>query len=644
MLKRLGKTLLLLLITLLATVIFSNVSNADSSLDLKNLDFQVKVNSNGSMEVTETWNIRIYDTNTLYKDFILDKDKYSSISNVKVREVTEGMEKEFTQINEEMYHVTKDCYYGLQIERNKFEIAWGVGLENKSDTREYEISYTVNDAIGKYNDYAELYWQFVGEDFEVDADEITGTIILPEAAENKEDIKVWGHTEGLNGEIYVTDNNKIEFELSNFRAGRYVEVRSLFPTNMIETSARTYNSNRYDEVVKEETAWANAANARRQWEENKEDIFRVLYVLAIIALCIWFITRIVKYTKKLGTLSKFKPEQELEYFRDLPQENVTPGEALYILEEPYSIFNNRFGNIFSATLLNLDLKKFIELRVEKGEKGKDKIYIKRLKPASPALKEDEAGILNFVYKVDKEKEEIELKSLEKYIRKHSTSVQLLISQNQKEIETQLAKEGILDKQEKEEHKKYKDLAATYYALAIVALFWVFPVAIVLLINGIVCSKIKKRINVLTQKGINEKEKWKGMEKYMEDFSLLDEKEVPALEVWEKYLVYATAFGIAEKVLKQLKTIYPNIDEIDTFNSSAYMYFMYHSNFTTSFNSAINTSISSAYSSGSGGGGGFSGGGGGGRRPEEVAAVDKTASSKMTKNMISISILLLVIMI
>ena len=100
MLKRLGKTLLLLLITLLATVIFSNVSNADSSLDLKNLDFQVKVNSNGSMEVTETWNIRIYDTNTLYKDFMLDKDKYSSISNVRVKEITDGEEKEFTQINE----------------------------------------------------------------------------------------------------------------------------------------------------------------------------------------------------------------------------------------------------------------------------------------------------------------------------------------------------------------------------------------------------------------------------------------------------------------------------------------------------------------------------------------------------------------
>ena len=137
--------------------------------------------------------------------------------------------------------------------------------------------------------------------------------------------------------------------------------------------------------------------------------------------------------------------------------------------------------------------------------------------------------------------------------------------------------------------------------------------------------MKKNINVLTQKGINDKEKWKGLKKYMEDFSLLNEKEVPAIEVWEQYLVYATAFGIADKVLKQLKTVYPNIDELDNINSSAYMYFIYHSNFSSSISNSISSSISSAYSSSSGGGGGFSGGGGGGRWPEVAVEEDNIHS-------------------
>ena len=95
---------------------------------------------------------------------------------------------------------------------------------------------------------------------------------------------------------------------------------------------------------------------------------------------------------------------------------------------------------------------------------------------------------------------------------------------------------------------------------------------------------------------------------MEEFSLLNEKEVPALVVWEEYLVYATVFGIADKVIKQLKLVYPQIEEMNDFNTGSYIFLMSHTNFNSSFSSAINSSISSTMSSGSGGGGGFSGGG------------------------------------
>ena len=178
----------------------TNVKADDSgSLYLNKLDFDVYINEDGSMDVTETWNINIRNTNTLYKTFKTDKDKYTSIENVTVKDVTTG--RTLTKINEEMYHVTKDCYYGLVNSKGNFEIAWGVGLDNSHDVRTYEISYTVKDAIGKYNDYAELYWQFIGEDFEVDAEKVTGTITLPSMSDSTDDIKVWGHTEQLNGEI-----------------------------------------------------------------------------------------------------------------------------------------------------------------------------------------------------------------------------------------------------------------------------------------------------------------------------------------------------------------------------------------------------------------------------------------------------------
>ena len=606
--KTLKKIILFISIILLVLTTFSIYVRADdsSSLYLDKLKFDVTVNEDGSMDVVETWDIDISHVNTLYKTFKMDDDKFTSIKNVRVKDITGN--REFTQIDEEMYHVTENCYYGLINSKGNFEIAWGVGLDNRYATRTYEISYTVVDAIGKYNDYAELYWQFIGEDFEVDADKITGTITLPSNAESEEDIKVWGHTENLNGEIYVTDTNKIKFQLENFDAGRYVEVRVLFPTEMIESTGRAYNEDRYDDVIKEETKWANQANLRRQWEEIKDEVVATFVIFVILALCIIFIEKAVKYGKKLSSIKKFVPEQKLDYFRDLPEKDTTPGEAVYILKEPYNAFSRHFGKIFSATLLDLKLKDYIDLRVEKTEKNKDKIYLKKLKESDSNLKSDERRILDFAYKAFGKKTEVEMKTLEQYIEKHPAGVEALINGCLKAIESQLKESKMFDKKQKEEFSNYAGLSGVYYVFAIVTLFWAFPLAIILLINGLICGSIKKRANVLTQKGVDSKEKWKGLKKYMEDFSLLNEKEIPAIEVWEHYLVYATAFGIADKVLKQLKTIYPNIDELDSIHTSTYMYFMYHSNFETSFSSSISSSISSSYSSATGGGGGFSGGG------------------------------------
>ena len=103
--------------------------------------------------------------------------------------------------------------------------------------------------------------------------------------------------------------------------------------------------------------------------------------------------------------------------------------------------------------------------------------------------------------------------------------------------------------------------------------------------------------------------------------MLDEKEIPDIALWEHFLVYATAFGIAEKVLKQLKIVYPDLEQNLDINTYACMHIMLHTNFSSSFSNAISTSISSAYSSATGGGGGFSGGGGGGRRTAEEVVAD-----------------------
>ncbi len=613
-------------------------SNASSNLHLNELAFDASINTDGSMKVTETWDIEIEETNTLFKTFKTDMSKYSDITNVQVSEITNGSARNFTKINTLMYHVTKDSYYGMINDDGNFEIAWGVGLDDSSATKKYQISYTVEDAVAKNNDYAELYWQFIGSDFEINADKITGTITLPSQAPSKDEIKVWGHTEDLNGEIYVTDLDKISFELDGFNSGRYVEIRTLFPTSMIVSTSRTHDADILEYVIDEETEWANEANARRDRRDATNFLITLVVVIVCVLLSVFSILRALKQANKFKGKTKYKPTQELEYYRDLPRENATPAQSLYVYFETKSgIADNDIGKVVSATLLNLNLKKHLEFQVEK-EKNKEKITMKILNADTKDLSADEKVVFEFLQKACKDNNEITVKEFEKYIKRTSTTDILALKTNiNGQTKRELIKQQIYDA---EQEKVYKDQSSQTTIYALIIFFAIFAIAFTsefLNIFGyigifglIVCqviaivinSRTLKKINVYTQKGIDEKEMWRGLKKYMEDFSMLDKREVPEIAIWEHFLVFATAFGIADKVLKQLKVIYPNIENDLDVNTYTCMYFMMNTNFSSSFSNAISTSMSSAYTSASGGGGGFSGGGGGGRWPEVGEEVDR----------------------
>ena len=371
--KRIFITILLVVAFLLIAQTQAKASS--SNLNLKNLNFDVNVNDDGSMDVVETWNIRISDTNTLFKIFKTDSKKYSSISDVKVTEITNGESKEFEEIDELMYHVTKDCYYGMMNDDDDFEIAWGVGLDDRTATKQYQISYTVNDVIAKYNDCAELYWQFVGSDFEINADKITGTITLPSEVEKKEDIRVWGHTEGLNGEIYATGLNKVEFEINHFVNGRFVEVRVAVPTDTIIYSDRTYDTEKLNSIITEETKWAEDANKRRERQQKIDNTIGIVATLVALAISVWLVIRIVKKVKKMRNIKKKMPTQKFEYYRDIPRQDATPSEAITLLSNKISDFQSKeLGRAFSATLLELNLKKCLDFEVTKDEKNKEIIH------------------------------------------------------------------------------------------------------------------------------------------------------------------------------------------------------------------------------------------------------------------------------
>jgi len=114
----------------------------------------------------------------------------------------------------------------------------------------------------------------------------------------------------------------------------------------------------------------------------------------------------------------------------------------------------------------------------------------------------------------------------------------------------------------------------------------------------------------------------GLKKYLEDFSLIDERHVQEVSLWKDYMIFATLFGIADQVIKDMKKINPayfNMDQVaqqmaDNMTLPTIYSALHSGTSRATFNKAQREARSSGgggRSSWSGGGGGFSGGGSGG---------------------------------
>ena len=117
----------------------------------------------------------------------------------------------------------------------------------------------------------------------------------------------------------------------------------------------------------------------------------------------------------------------------------------------------------------------------------------------------------------------------------------------------------------------------------------------------------------------------GLKKYLKEFSLIDERHVQEVSLWKDYMIYATLFGIADQVIKDMKQINPEYFNMDQVASQMaddttlpMIYSTLHSSTTrAAMSKAEREAAREARASGRGGhaswggGGGFSGGGSGG---------------------------------
>ncbi len=146
-------------------------------------------------------------------------------------------------------------------------------------------------------------------------------------------------------------------------------------------------------------------------------------------------------------------------------------------------------------------------------------------------------------------------------------------------------------------------------------FFLFGIACI--IASVYLKKQAPKYVLLTQFGEDEYAKWRGLYNFLNSETLIHERSFVELAIWEKYLVYATAFGLPDKVISAISIRCPEI-ATDTTTSSVLSKPYYRSrsfhHAGRSFRSAVRSGSSVARGGGFGGfgyGGGGRGGGGGG---------------------------------
>ncbi|MGI6627690.1 MAG: DUF2207 domain-containing protein [Bacillota bacterium] len=124
------------------------------SYHVSNLHIVATVNPDGSMDVVET---RTFNFRGSFSWVIQDLSLAGSsgITNIQISE------------NGRAYALAESGAgtYSYRQAGNKLEVTWRFSASD--DTRTFDLSYTVKGAVVSHLDVAELYWKFVGDEWEV---------------------------------------------------------------------------------------------------------------------------------------------------------------------------------------------------------------------------------------------------------------------------------------------------------------------------------------------------------------------------------------------------------------------------------------------------------------------------------------------
>ena len=646
--------------TILLTILLILLSNSTSNATFYINDFNIfaEVKENGDMQIVE--NIQYYSDvpkNGVTREINV-KNEYNSknsadnliledvlVDSMRATKVSSG-----TLGQNGVYEYKKSgSTHSLKV---YMPMSYSYSYSNSYRTVTY--MYTLKNVAVKYNDTAEIFWNFIGDEWDTDIKKVNIVITLPKSAGN-DTIYVYGH--GSDNGTFTKRNNVITLRASNLQPYQALDARILFSPTSISQSTKTYSKSVLNTYINQEEG------ITKEYEQpsiigdfNINQIATFLsVVIVLIGLFLYF---------------KFDKEYKVEkcyYYREIPY-NLSP-------EILQTVFYGKIQkNAFFVTFLNLVKKGVYKITKTSNEVGKETQLISYNENHSSVLEDYEKEVINSFtlgknHSIDVLKLKQKLKtSSYRYYKNYKTKL------NSK-------KDGLFGEKAKPNKKVTTFLGI---AMAILVIFMVFiafktdpemsfGVLMFLLITTVAYTAAFKSIsfNLFTvgfftvhcgmfqianifllkeagelamyipyvllfillqyafriEKSSKEErqvlEQIKGLRRYIRDFSSLSEKEdIGQLTIWEDFFILSIALGLNKRVVNYFYD-YCKDNFNDNFGTSLAGFSSYSimsTSLATSFVSYAHrttiTSSSSGRSSYSGSSGGFSGGsssGGGGRR-------------------------------
>ncbi len=537
----------------------------------------------------------------------------------------------------------------------------------------FKIVYSLNNAALKYKDCSELYLSMYSGNSIKKLKSYKAQILIPN---DIMPTTYHAYTFGTaKSRIPFTESNSINSGYHTFSINlNKSDLKFNYHNRYIEFCLLAYGNDRHiftqnapNNIYSNENALAECV-AENEYYEKQNIIFSIckicLLITSLTAVIIIIKQTKQKYKRIEEEYNFYKPVIDYDYFREIPSD-LDPifASELVFMKDPFNE-NKENQEEYAAILLSLIRKQYVTVSKSNSySEWNDSNTIITLEPIrtsyktsrfvdspdySPepiyiAVNENTGSTLEPL----STSERLYLQLLERHSRSYNNSITISQLQNCINNDYEFTNSFVKDMEKKPtletgmmqgyfQSANYdspkKELNSSANSALIIGLilltvvngisyftpmslaFGAYTILSIAFIWKYIYLSGKASNSVLfTQYGANEQAKWWGLYNFLNSDTLINEKEVHDLPLWEKYLIYATAFGISEKVIKALKIHAKefNIDNSSILNNHCYIHSAHFHSTSRSLGRSIHTSSRGGGFGGHGYGGGGRGGGGGG---------------------------------